>query len=818
MASHDLTKFVDANGDEFNVRDTTKQPVADRVTSVRASSSASDDKYPSEKAVAVALDDYRTKLQDVSKGANLVVNGNGVVGNNYNFGARTFIGNTDLPEGTAGCFHAVANTIWHDEPIAVDVGKTYEAEVWYRVKSANTSTVRFSVCCFDVDDKEIQAIFSTYGVGTLTELTQDLKPGDTVVHLADLSGANWLSETNYHHGFIFWNYQNSLGYTYPPETYSRNVYPQGNVYLWDDSSAVNVSAGTITLKSAWNGPTIPAGTKVSRRNSGGTYKYIQIAASSSAATAWEKLSGKVFGMTNPGSTDGGSFRPGTAYVRVGFYNSSTDGNEYIEFTGLSFRELPTKLATARKLKTDLARTAASTFDGSADQESIPVKGTLPVGNGGTGKASVTAGNYVVGNGNSALTEKTPKDAGNDVLKSLDTDNGDVVDGDYIVTSYHVDASTISSTTFVRRTAENLWNYIKSKISSVLGLSTTGYTGNAATATALEAGGAHRTKLDGIEEGANNYVHPTSAGNKHVPSGGSDGKFLGYGGSSGTAAWVDNPAAGKADDVSFVFTANGADANLNARLLAAVKLSGSTLSSVRLSFVMAVDIGIGSDGVKGGILRADIAVSSNGQFFAKNCWLTAVTGRLSSSDFKIAYGQVSGGNMAVGVVHDGTLNDGRSLYVRVLDSYVSGGDLVTNAAITAGKTYEAWGYSNDSAGDATVVHNTGDESVAGKKTFTDPVVESVSSSGEYGGFFVQRGSTAATRYRASLEVVDSGSRGLYDYGGSSYAGEDKWIIRKSSDNYIDVGEASNRNKVRLGGVTLDFSGTVGNVADTFYIAN
>lgn len=497
---------------------------------------------------------------------------------------------------------------------------------------------------------------------------------------------------------------------------------------------------------------------------------------------------------------------------------STDTEYSVHWSWTAGNNVAASLFTARKLKTNLARTSDSTFDGSADQLNIPVTGTLPVGNGGTGKSSVTSGNYLVGNGTSAFTEKTPKDAGSDVLKSLDTDNGDVVDGDYIVTSYHVDASTISSTTFVRRTAEKLWNYIKSKISSVLGLSTTGYTGNAATATALEAGGADRVKLDGIEPSANNYVHPTSAGNKHVPSGGSDGKFLGYGGSSGTAAWVDNPASGKADDVSFVFTANGADANLNARLLAAVKLSGSTLSSVRLSFVMAVDIGIGSSGVKGGILRADIAVSSDGNFFAKKCWLTAVTGILSSSDFKIAYGSVSGGNMAVGVVHDGTLADGRSLYVRVLDSYVSGGDLVTNAAITAGKTYEAWGSVGQSADDGAVVHKTGDESVGGKKTFTDPVVESVSTSGEYGGFFVQRGSTAATRYRASLEVVDSGSRGLYDYGGSSYAGEDKWIIRKNSDNYIDVGEASNRNKVRLGGVTLDFSGTVGNVADTFYIAN
>lgn len=39
---------------------------------------------------------------------------------------------------------------------------------------------------------------------------------------------------------------------------------------------------------------------------------------------------------------------------------------------------------------------------------------------------------------------------------------------------------------------------------------------------------------------NNYSHPTSAGNKHIPSGGSSGQILGYGGSSGTASWRSLP--------------------------------------------------------------------------------------------------------------------------------------------------------------------------------------------------------------------------------------------------------------------------------------
>ncbi len=46
----------------------------------------------------------------------------------------------------------------------------------------------------------------------------------------------------------------------------------------------------------------------------------------------------------------------------------------------------------------------------------------------------------------------------------------------------------------------------------------------------------KTKLDGIASSANNYSHPTSAGNKHIPSGGSSGEFLKYD-SSGTAVWA-----------------------------------------------------------------------------------------------------------------------------------------------------------------------------------------------------------------------------------------------------------------------------------------
>lgn len=73
----------------------------------------------------------------------------------------------------------------------------------------------------------------------------------------------------------------------------------------------------------------------------------------------------------------------------------------------------TKLATARSLKTNLGSTASATFDGSGNQESIPVTGTLPVANGGTGETSVA-------------NTKAGKDEDGNVIKSTYAKNSDAV--------------------------------------------------------------------------------------------------------------------------------------------------------------------------------------------------------------------------------------------------------------------------------------------------------------------------------------------------------------------------------------------------------
>lgn len=64
---------------------------------------------------------------------------------------------------------------------------------------------------------------------------------------------------------------------------------------------------------------------------------------------------------------------------------------------------------------------------------------------------------------------------------------------------------------------------------------------------------------------NKYVHPTDAGNKHIPTGGSTGQVLVYGGSSGTASWGNAPVDNtKADKVSNATSGDfaGLDSNGN----------------------------------------------------------------------------------------------------------------------------------------------------------------------------------------------------------------------------------------------------------------
>lgn len=517
MAEHELNKIVDDDGEVFNLRDSTKQPTADRVTSW--SSTPSDTKYPSEKLVKTSLDAISTKArtipQDVSKGANLVVNSSGRMASNYNFTSFLYVPTISYG-GSAGSF-GYNGTCAENEYISCDFNKkvVFSADVKNLVAQPSNCIHRLYVLEFDIDKKSINAIHVMYGVGTLTELTQDLNPGDTVVHLADLSNANWLSATTYHRGFIFWNYQNSYGYLYPPETYSRNVYPSAvNYPLWEVAN-VNVSAGTITLNSGWTGPAIPAGTKVSRRSSGNTYPFP--ASITTGDTEWHSMKGYMRGVYSPGTSERSStkFSQGTAFIRAGIFPSNLNNTDPV----INKRAVVTNFAIYE------------------EQDINDGFGTLHVSRGGTGKTSITSGNYLVGNGTNALTEKTPNVAANDLINALTTEESTPTDNDYYVAQYAGGGTTTK--TYHRRPVKALWEYIEAKISSVLGLSESGYSGNASTATTAAgytSGGAIDTALQGKQDDLG------------ISSSGDSGKFLNeqgswqvpvYSRSDGHSVWYRN---------------------------------------------------------------------------------------------------------------------------------------------------------------------------------------------------------------------------------------------------------------------------------------
>ena len=95
-------------------------------------------------------------------------------------------------------------------------------------------------------------------------------------------------------------------------------------------------------------------------------------------------------------------------------------------------------------------------------------------------------------------------------------------------------------------ATTVANQIGNKVDKVdgKGLSTNDYTT------------AEKNKLAGIATGANNYTHPTTSGNKHIPSGGSSGQILRWS-ADGTAAWgADNNTDTKVTAVGNHYTPNG----------------------------------------------------------------------------------------------------------------------------------------------------------------------------------------------------------------------------------------------------------------------
>jgi hypothetical protein len=283
-----------------------------------------------------------------SRGMNLVTNGSGLLGDNYNFSTFTF----DQVENYSGkgsfkC-NVGAATRYSDELIPVDTDRFYRLSLWAKSTTyvaGNHSY--FGIVPYDIDGWVVIPTFYKRIAGTDTTLAQPLKPGDTVVYLTSAANFNNATGTNgWDRALTIWKWKSSYGYAYLPYTYSRytttkqswtpgpGYMVEGGIYdgalgvnggAWADG-AVDFVNNTITLRAPWpagfanpDDPVEgawPAGTPISNGGSSGTFKYIA-ASNVVVPNAWTNYTGVIGGPDTLGSAATANLFPlGTAFIKV----------------------------------------------------------------------------------------------------------------------------------------------------------------------------------------------------------------------------------------------------------------------------------------------------------------------------------------------------------------------------------------------------------------------------------------------------------------------------------------------------------------------
>lgn len=254
----------------------------------------------------------KVKNQIISRGENLVTNGTAMLGDNTNFSDFTYDGIDTYYSGGSFKYSWTGAVSYRlraiDELIPVNVSNAYKLSYWIKGNNADVSFWDM-LMMYDIDKNIIIADHVKWIDGSTTTLTQELKNGDTVVHLTSVAGFDTTTTDSYKRGLIFWNYTNSKGYTYPIETYSRNRWDS----LWSNGSAINTTNNTITLSSAWTNGTFPAGTSVSQCTSGATYTYLNDTFKLPVNT-WVYNSGMVQGIGE--NDEANKFREGTAFISI----------------------------------------------------------------------------------------------------------------------------------------------------------------------------------------------------------------------------------------------------------------------------------------------------------------------------------------------------------------------------------------------------------------------------------------------------------------------------------------------------------------------
>lgn len=621
MASHDVEKFVDGNGDEFNFRDPSKEAVANKVTSIRASSSASDDKYPSEKAVASAIE-----ALDVSSvgGSGKYISAISETDGKISATATTMDTTPTANSTNAVTSGGIKTALDAKAPGAVTTEVTIaNGDKMIIADASDSSKLKRASVAFDGSEagyllskkgtfEQPKEAYLTWGgknfpgsYGPLdAAMIPDLGPnrlmfgkaeGISVEYTRD-GGETWtdygltdsqkvglfsfgqsvrIGKSDADHNAVKIGTDNYLNYKLriTITTNLFGVYTTLNkwcfyvstsgsrgskvtVYAIKKSDVDNntdnwVTVGTMGV-SGWSGFNILNTSEFTTYgNDSSQYLKFRILAESTSANTnpndeqylglsiirimafggvgWSvpsnmaknghlysfdaeqnaifpaKVKARYLEPTNPlaiayGGT-GGTTKEAAEYNILSYASTDLSDSPIDNSYRFVFGRTAPSSSVGRisgfrtalavwtwikgKLSSDsgvnISGSSASCTGNAATATDLATNSVLSVAKGGTGQTTET--NVIRETIQTGLVDKASA-------------TSDVTDATEIITTHATSGYTSSTKDLYRRPATKLWNYIKDKISSVLGLSTTGYTGNAATASAAKSGSALETAING----------------------------------------------------------------------------------------------------------------------------------------------------------------------------------------------------------------------------------------------------------------------------------------------------------------------------------
>ena len=198
--------------------------------------------------------------------------------------------------------------------VPFEANKFYKIETWLKAIDSykeSTSNIYPSIVCYDMDKNSISLVDVMRLPASRTRLVQDLNPGDTIVYAEDLSGWDVVASSYYTYIGIY-NYTSTSGYLYPNYTKNKINFADRNE---DKNLYINKVNNTVTLKNAYEGDVIPAGTEISQHASGSAYYYPFSNIRYNTLAEWVKKE-KIFSSASDPRFES------TSYIR--FYNYSNN--------------------------------------------------------------------------------------------------------------------------------------------------------------------------------------------------------------------------------------------------------------------------------------------------------------------------------------------------------------------------------------------------------------------------------------------------------------------------------------------------------------